>query len=651
MIYDKRKLKRYNIFLIVEFKPLRTPGGFAIGITRDLSTDGFSLEAQTIECQCGDIMEFRLKHPDADWTVNISGEVIWRNHSWYKYVIGIKFLKVNEEQNTKILKLMSAVRDAEGTPERNGEDTESLIGTEKESMPGAMLNTGAPVTPFPDARITTTNHITLTDTEYCELTDSERTFIVREVLGNSSETGKEDITIQKHTDDSEKRVKETLSGDIELEPEIKRGAIDKKAVEEIVHTDKIEEPGPDHEKIYAEHIKAGYRRDRTQATHNNFETAEEIRKKRLWLYVPLAMIVIIVFVIALPVMIEKFNHPSIPAYTESAKVNSTEKDEGLPASNNMQMSSRALNEPSGPSQVQNTEAVNSFPSEQNKTVYLQQASARETSLIPVSMDKTVAKDKKTEEGARETGMGNIINNKSEIIVDTGNIEKGKKIELTAKVDETFNELRTIQINKPQGTEAIVDAEEKPEDNPLARTEKGPVSTQVVKLEERPVASVVNESASISKLEQDVKELQEKKGDTNKTEQAAGIRAMPNVVLMVKRDNSKNTQNIASNIPSVSTGDLLKKWKHIGSTKSGIPLYIMSDKITYPSEHVVNLLVKASFDKKDFIDMLSINCSQIRLRILEERNGPNPAFSSYSNEWQAINPDSMVLYNSACPGNK
>jgi hypothetical protein len=81
------------------------------GITRDLTTAGFSMEAQSIDCKSGDIFEFRLKHPGGDQELVLSGEVVWKSHSWDKYVIGVKFREISKEHRTGILKLMSGAKD------------------------------------------------------------------------------------------------------------------------------------------------------------------------------------------------------------------------------------------------------------------------------------------------------------------------------------------------------------------------------------------------------------------------------------------------------------------------------------------------------------------------------------------------------------
>lgn len=668
MIYDKRKLRRHDIFLIVEFKPLKSGGGFSIGITRDLSPDGFSLESQTIECQRGDILEFRLKHPDAEWTVDISGEVIWRNHSWYKYIIGIKFLKVDEEQNTKILKLMSAVKDASNTPDLNSNDSESMQGTEKEKHLGILPVAGAKDHQLPDTLVAKVNNAFLREAQHCELTGTERTFIAGDVVGISIAETSEEIKLERRRNDSDKNFKAALIKN----PESVQVPVNEKTADNTARTDVIKEADAEHEKIYAGHLNTSYRPETAQGRPLNINPAQNNLKKKLWLYVPFAMVVIIILAIALPVMIEKFNHSSvdsIPVLTESTAKNNDEKDKDIPAQDYVQMSSQALNKPSVPSSVKQTGTTDAIPAEKNIAANVRQASSAgqdSTGILPSkSIVMAEVKSKKTEDSIPPAQIVKTpintpqMNNANIIKPETGtadkelrdNAEKSRKIDLIAKIDETFKDLRTIQNEKQPETEVVIKTEKTTGYKPLIKTEEQPVTTQVVRLEETPVAATVTEHEKIPDVKQEVTATEEKKSDIKKPDQSVKRPTMPNLALLVKRDNSRTSINNSPAAPGITTNDLLKKWTHIGSTKSGVPLFIAPDKISNPNEPVVNLLVKASVNKKDFIDLLAINCSQIKLRILEERNGNNPAFSSYSNEWKDIIPDSMILYNSACQGKK
>jgi hypothetical protein len=242
MRYDKRKLERLDIFLMVEFKPLQSMGGGTTGITIDLTTAGFSMEAQSIDCKVGDIFEFRLKHPSGHQELILSGEVVWKNHSWYKYVIGVKFLEISKEQRTGILKLMSGVKDVTTAAGLSEEDSSSQPEIEKREEPAV----------------------------------------------------KEDSV---KTDDSGLDTSELSSSDIDLEESGHEEPQDRE--ETSIAGDETGEVKVGSSVPYA-----------AEVIHDDVSSAEEGRKKKAWLYVPLAAAVIVILLIALPSMIENFDHMS-----------------------------------------------------------------------------------------------------------------------------------------------------------------------------------------------------------------------------------------------------------------------------------------------------------------------------------------------------
>jgi len=659
MIYDKRKLKRHDIFLIVEFKPSRSHGGFSIGITRDLSLEGFSLEAQTIECKRGDTMEFKLKHPDAAWNVDISGEVIWRNHSWYKYITGVKFLKVSEEQSTKILKLMSAVRDEPEKPEPAGNDSGKLPLAEKEKLPEASSVSATVDNPQPDPAATRTSQTSSRGVECCELTGTEKTFFAGVVSDIHSKDNVEGIIPSKNGDNSNKGTEAVLLKD--------NGSNTQSAQQPDNGTSAAE-----HKKISSAKIITSYRQDKAHAPNVvRTDPSKNNRKKKLWLYLPIAMVVSIFFAIALPVMINKFNHDSLDsltALTEITDKNSVEQDKAIPASDNVQTDSRPLYKQAGTSPVEQKKMNSAFLPEKDNPLNKRQASAIDNSSgiqPPGPIALAAAKNRKTEDTSSSAEKVKTIintppmNNTNIVKPQPGiaakpaldNVGKSNKIDLIAKIDTTFKDLAAVQIDKPQEPKAVTETKKIPEDTPIVKTDEKPVPPQVAKLEEKPAVAAYKESERATTNKQEIKAPEEKKNDLNKSEPSVSRPEMPSVALLVKRNKSRTSNSKSPAVQGITSSDLIKKWKHIGSTKNGVPLFIAPDNISYPYEHVVNLLVKASVNSKDFIDLLAINCSQIKLRILEERNGNNPVFSSYSDEWKDIAPDNMILYNSACPEKK
>jgi hypothetical protein len=108
---EKRLCERSDIFLIVEFKPLRYSYEYCIGVTNNCSRGGFSFESYYHDLTLGEVFEFNLKHPYIDLSVPAVGEIIWKKEAWYARVTGVKLRDMDQETHEKISELISSDHD------------------------------------------------------------------------------------------------------------------------------------------------------------------------------------------------------------------------------------------------------------------------------------------------------------------------------------------------------------------------------------------------------------------------------------------------------------------------------------------------------------------------------------------------------------
>ena len=110
MPYDQRGFNRFHIYIVGEFKSLRNPAASFLGITRDFSCGGMSLESQSFDLKPGENLELKFKHPKLDMIVSAIGEIIWKkNFDNFNCVMGIQFREMINSAESKILKIMSTV--------------------------------------------------------------------------------------------------------------------------------------------------------------------------------------------------------------------------------------------------------------------------------------------------------------------------------------------------------------------------------------------------------------------------------------------------------------------------------------------------------------------------------------------------------------
>ena len=107
MLTERRHSERSDVFLIVELRPLRNAHEFSMGIARNFSDEGLSIESQYYDLSPGNIYELRLSHPRVDYSVTVPGEIIWLKEVWFNRVSGIKLRSVDQELKAKLSELIS----------------------------------------------------------------------------------------------------------------------------------------------------------------------------------------------------------------------------------------------------------------------------------------------------------------------------------------------------------------------------------------------------------------------------------------------------------------------------------------------------------------------------------------------------------------
>ncbi len=108
MLVERRKSKRLDICIIVEFKALESSMS-SLGITRDFAGDGFSFESQDLDIGPGENLDFKFKNAESDLYVSTEGEIVWkRRNSEFSHLVGIRFNKLDDETRREMYEAVSA---------------------------------------------------------------------------------------------------------------------------------------------------------------------------------------------------------------------------------------------------------------------------------------------------------------------------------------------------------------------------------------------------------------------------------------------------------------------------------------------------------------------------------------------------------------
>jgi hypothetical protein len=132
MQYEKRKYKRFDIFLIVKFKPSKKASACSLGITRNFSCEGLSFESQNFDLEQRESLEFRIEHPHSDLSVSVPGYIVWKEKTRFACIMGLKFKETDKEIDSKIFELISASGYMPIDPSLNNSDLDRASGEKNE---------------------------------------------------------------------------------------------------------------------------------------------------------------------------------------------------------------------------------------------------------------------------------------------------------------------------------------------------------------------------------------------------------------------------------------------------------------------------------------------------------------------------------------
>jgi hypothetical protein len=108
MLQNKRKFKRFDFPLIVKFRPTDGKNQYSLGLLKNISCNGLSLEAREFNFIQNENMELELKFPQGNTSVSLLGDVMWKRKDGNICYAGIKFLAQSEEIQIGIMKKISS---------------------------------------------------------------------------------------------------------------------------------------------------------------------------------------------------------------------------------------------------------------------------------------------------------------------------------------------------------------------------------------------------------------------------------------------------------------------------------------------------------------------------------------------------------------
>jgi c-di-GMP-binding flagellar brake protein YcgR len=103
MANERRKFKRFDVSLDVAFKISNGSDEYFTGVTMNVSRSGLCFESGMFGLALQELVDLKLKLPDTDRFISVSGDVAWKKQGEDKCWVGIAFREINKEAKSQIL--------------------------------------------------------------------------------------------------------------------------------------------------------------------------------------------------------------------------------------------------------------------------------------------------------------------------------------------------------------------------------------------------------------------------------------------------------------------------------------------------------------------------------------------------------------------
>ncbi len=107
MLECKRKYERFNLPLVVSFRPTYGATDFSVGLLKNFSAEGLAIEAENFSFIRFEHLELNLQFPQ-DESFSLSGNVIWRKQTDNKSMAGVRFKTSNDTDQNQILEKIAS---------------------------------------------------------------------------------------------------------------------------------------------------------------------------------------------------------------------------------------------------------------------------------------------------------------------------------------------------------------------------------------------------------------------------------------------------------------------------------------------------------------------------------------------------------------
>ena len=103
MVSERRRYKRFDVPLDVQFRLSENPSEYLSGVTKNISREGLCFETPDIDPDLFQTVELKLKLPNENRYAQIWGDLMWKEQLQNNCLAGIKFRVIEKALKSEIL--------------------------------------------------------------------------------------------------------------------------------------------------------------------------------------------------------------------------------------------------------------------------------------------------------------------------------------------------------------------------------------------------------------------------------------------------------------------------------------------------------------------------------------------------------------------
>ena len=140
MLENKRKFERFDLSVITQFKPVNEVTRHSLGLTKNFSREGLSIETRDFNFTPDKYLNLEIKSPNGGTVVSLIGDVMWKRQGENTSIAGVKLIYEDENLHNEALEKLSSYGNIPVDNVLKGGEVHHEMEAETAEMPEPVLS-------------------------------------------------------------------------------------------------------------------------------------------------------------------------------------------------------------------------------------------------------------------------------------------------------------------------------------------------------------------------------------------------------------------------------------------------------------------------------------------------------------------------------